>query len=332
MKDNKLIPASRILGLIAGLILIAAIFLPIWRIDLIAPQYPEGLYMQIFSNKLGGDVEIINGLNHYIGMQLIHEEDFVEFKVLPYLIGFFVLMGILVFIINRRWFLYLTFALFLIFSVLAMYDFWKWEYDYGHNLDPTAPINIPGMTYQPPLIGSKQLANFTAWSFPDVGGYFFIGAGLLLLIAVWLQWRADRRKTKLAATTVAVSLFLIMASGCNTSPKPIAYGEVDCHTCKMKLVDNKFGVEYINENGKAYIFDDAVCAETFAGENDVAPGKFYVADFANPGSLVDAGSAFYIRGGKIQSPMGSGIAAFSTEADAERTAKETGAEITRWSP
>jgi copper chaperone NosL len=77
-------------------VLVISIFVPIWRIDLDAPQYPEGLAMLIYSNALGGDVEIINGLNHYIGMQTLHAENFIEFTVLPYIIGAFALLCLLV--------------------------------------------------------------------------------------------------------------------------------------------------------------------------------------------------------------------------------------------
>ena len=84
---NKLNPVTRIICVVAAIALGAVIFLPMWRIDLMAPQYPEGLFLQIYPNKLGGDVDIINGLNHYIGMKHIAEKDFVEFTVLPWLIG-----------------------------------------------------------------------------------------------------------------------------------------------------------------------------------------------------------------------------------------------------
>ena len=69
---------SKWLLIISGIFLAVSIVLPIWRIELDAPQYPEGLGLQIFSYKLGGDVAIINGLNHYIGMQTLHEENFIE--------------------------------------------------------------------------------------------------------------------------------------------------------------------------------------------------------------------------------------------------------------
>lgn len=188
---------SRAMLVVAAILLAISIFVPLWYIDLDAPQYPEGLKLQIYPDKLAGDVDIINGLNHYIGMQTLHEDNFIEFKVLPYIIAFFALLSLIVALIGSRKFLYVLLGLFVVFGIVAMYDFWKWEYDYGHNLDPTAAIQVPGMAYQPPLIGFKQLLNFGAYSFPDVGGWLFIGAGLLMLIAVIHEWkRAKKVKPK----------------------------------------------------------------------------------------------------------------------------------------
>ncbi len=101
--NTKLSVQSRIVALICALSLIGVLVLPIWRIELSAPQYPEGLKLQIHAGKLGGDVEVVNGLNHYIGMRTLHEKDFVEFTVLPYIVGAFVLFGLLSVLFNKRW-------------------------------------------------------------------------------------------------------------------------------------------------------------------------------------------------------------------------------------
>ena len=174
----------RLLLLLLGLGLIAVLYLPMWRIDLAAPQYPEGLNLLIYANKLGGNVDIINGLNHYIGMKTLHTEDFIEFKLLPYIILFFTACFVVVAAIGLRKWMNLLFILFVLFGITAMIDFWRWEYNYGHNLNPDAAIIVPGMSYQPPLIGFKQLLNFGAYSVPDLGGWIFIGVGAFLLMCV----------------------------------------------------------------------------------------------------------------------------------------------------
>jgi copper chaperone NosL len=196
MKTNLSKPV-RIMCLVAALLLIPTVFLPLWRIDLIAPQYPEGLYMLIYASKLGGNVEIINGLNHYIGMRELYADDFPEFTFLPYVLGGFALLGILVAWLNKSGWYEMYVILFLLFCVLAMVDFYRWEYDYGHNLNPQAAIIVPGMSYQPPLIGVKQLLNFTAYSFPSFGGYFMVVTALLLVTGFVLQWKKDKKNKRL---------------------------------------------------------------------------------------------------------------------------------------
>jgi len=117
------------------------------------------------------------------------DKDFPEFKIIPYLVYFYTLLFILTGVIANRKMLYSLFVLFVGFGIVAMTDFWKWEYQYGHDLNPDAAIKVPGMSYQPPLIGYKQLLNFGAYSMPDIGGWIFILAGLVLLVLVWIQLR-----------------------------------------------------------------------------------------------------------------------------------------------
>lgn len=193
MKNNSLSKLSKILLITSGIGLIISIFVPLWAIYLEAPQYPEGLAMYLWASKITGDYEIINGLNHYIGMKEIHQEDFWEFKILPYALGFFAALAFLtVFLNNKKW-LYFFAALFLIFGVAFMVDFYLWEYDYGHNLDPNAAIVVPGMSYQPPLIGFKQLLNFGAYSYPDIGGWIMFGVGIILVVLSYLEIKSSKK-------------------------------------------------------------------------------------------------------------------------------------------
>ncbi|HTM67558.1 MAG TPA: hypothetical protein VL093_14625 [Flavipsychrobacter sp.] len=169
-------------------------FFPMWRIDLAAPQYPEGIYMNIWINHLSGDVDIINGLNHYIGMATIHEKDFKEFVYLPVTLMSFCVLGLIVLLWNRKIGYYIWTFIFLAIAAFSFYDFYKWEYDYGHNLDPHAPIQVPGMAYQPPLLGYKKMLNFEALSQPDIGGWFYMVAGIVIVVACFLEWKKSKTK------------------------------------------------------------------------------------------------------------------------------------------
>lgn len=143
MRSSKISILTRILCFAGAVALVISLFVPLWRIELAAPQYPEGLVLLIYPDDIAGDVEIINGLNHYIGMQTLHTENFIEFTILPYLIGLFALIILLSSLIGNKKLLYAVFILFVIFGVVAMIDFWRWEYNYGHNLDPNAAIIVP---------------------------------------------------------------------------------------------------------------------------------------------------------------------------------------------
>ncbi len=184
--------SSRILILILTSSLIAVYFVPIWNISLQAPQYPEGLGMQIWLSKITGDLNTINGLNHYIGMKTIQPDSIEELKLMPYIIGFLTVFGLIVFIFNKRSLLLSWLIFVLILGTAGMYDFWTWEYDYGHNLDPTAAIKVPGMNYQPPLIGSKQLLNFNATSMPDIGGYIIFAAGIIAAMVLIYEYKFNK--------------------------------------------------------------------------------------------------------------------------------------------
>jgi copper chaperone NosL len=167
---------------------------PMWQIDLRAPQYPGGLSMKIWINDVRGDVDIINGLNHYIGMSTIHKKDFPEFIFLPTTMLIFMGLGVAVLLLNRKVLYYIWTFLFAFIGIFSFYDFYKWEYNYGHNLNPAAPIKVPGMSYQPPLIGYKKLLNFEVLSQPDIAGWFYIGAGVLLVAIAIYEWKKSLAK------------------------------------------------------------------------------------------------------------------------------------------
>lgn len=189
MKISTLSMVSKVILFVTGILFIASLFLPLWRIELDAPQYPEGLVLQLHANKIGGDVNIINGLNHYIGMATLHTENFFEFKVLPYCFGTFALIAFALIFVNNRKYVVAFLILYVLFIALSGIDFYRWNYEYGHNLDPHAAIIVPGMSYQPPLLGYKKLLNFGAYSIPDVGGWLLTLAGLLLATIVIREFK-----------------------------------------------------------------------------------------------------------------------------------------------
>lgn len=187
--------SSRILTAVAAVLLAAALALPLWRISLIAPQYPEGLGMQI---RLGGiegikehDLANINELNHYIGMKVIDPAEMPELAYMPWIVGALAVGGLTAAAVGKRRVLYGWAVLFGAAATAGLYDFWRWTYDYGHHLDyEHAIIKVPGMVYQPPIIGTRQILNFTAASWPASGGLAILLASVLVAVAIWGVWRA----------------------------------------------------------------------------------------------------------------------------------------------
>ncbi len=181
---------SRILLALSALLLVAMYVTPIWRVFLDAPQYPEGIGMQIWINTVKGakenDLDNINNLNHYIGMKRIVPDAIPELKLMPFIVGALIVGGLAASAIGRRRVAQVWVGAFVVVALAGLVDFYRWEYDYGHDLDmENAIIKVPGMTYQPPLIGSKQLLNFTATSIPGFGGYaamIALGLGVLALV------------------------------------------------------------------------------------------------------------------------------------------------------
>ena len=189
--------SSRLAVAVVSLLLLVVYVTPLWRIRLIAPQYPEGLGLNIWINQITGikpnDLHNINGLNHYIGMRAIDPDSFPELQFMPKLLAVAIVAGLLVALVGRRPLLYLWALLFTMGALAGLGDFWKWGYNYGHNLDPHAAIKVPGMSYEPPLIGSKQLLNFHATSWPDLGGWIaIIAVGVIVTTAAFEFRRAVR--------------------------------------------------------------------------------------------------------------------------------------------
>ncbi|MFP4074740.1 MAG: hypothetical protein ACLFVZ_11965, partial [Actinomycetota bacterium] len=190
--NKRLSLPSRLLLLIAVGCIAASFFFPLWHIHLEAPQYREGLDLWIHGHKLeagndGLDLGEINSLNHYIGMQPVEEADFAEMDVIPFALGFFIIFGLRTVVIGSMTNLIDHLVMFSYFSLYALLTFLYRMYSYGHDLDQAAPINPD--PFWPALVGTKQIANMTQTSLPDVASYLLIGSLLAVLLALFLSRR-----------------------------------------------------------------------------------------------------------------------------------------------
>jgi len=192
---------SKLLMIIGSLFLLGLFVFPLWNITLEAPQYPIPLGMNIHINKFTDvhefDIKNINLMNHYVGMKYI-PESIPEFKIFPLVIGAMVLLGVLIGVFaNYKWFLG-WFILMSILGIAGMYDFYLWEYDYGHNLDPKAIMNFKNpdgspMGFQPPLFGTKHILNFIAHSYPRTGAYLMF-VGMMMTVVAFFMGKKEAAK------------------------------------------------------------------------------------------------------------------------------------------
>jgi len=193
---KRLTPASRLWILLSIPCLGGGLLWPLWHINLVAPQYRQGLDLWIYGYRLdagneGQDLREINILNHYIGMQPIAESDFVEMTVIPFAIGALALLAARAAVFGLMSKLVDLVALFGYLTLFAFANFLFRLYRYGHDLDPTAPINPD--PFWPAILGTKQIANMTTTSLPHGGSYCLMAAMLCLLLALWCSRRAPDR-------------------------------------------------------------------------------------------------------------------------------------------
>jgi hypothetical protein len=190
---------SRGLVFIGALLLLPTFFFPLWNMTLYSNQFPEGLVLKIYAQKLEGgkspnrdDLKEINALNHYIGMRELKEDDFTEFKWIPFVIGGVMLLALRAVVLGKMSKLVDLFVLFTYFGLFSLWSFYHKLYLYGHELDPTAAVKVAPFT--PPIIGHHTLANFEVYSYPAIGSYFMAAMPLFLLAAMWLSRREWAKK------------------------------------------------------------------------------------------------------------------------------------------
>ncbi len=189
IKERKrfLLPTV-ILGFAAFLLLIS-IFLPYWELTLLAPQYPQGLKMQTYVNGVKGDVDEIDGLNHYIGMRSLKEAAELERTLSLIMIAAIVLLVI------GSIYTHSPFALFfavpaILYPVIFLGDLYFWMQHFGKNLDPHAPLSNSIKPFVPPLLGEGFVGQFKTIASWDIGLILSFVASALIIVGLYFHRKA----------------------------------------------------------------------------------------------------------------------------------------------
>ncbi|HEX6643248.1 MAG TPA: hypothetical protein VF037_01140 [Gemmatimonadales bacterium] len=167
----------------AAALMALAIVLPLWGMTLVSIQYPEGLRMVVYPGRIAGDLAEINSLNRYIGMTPISSDFFVELRLLPIAFGAVAALIVAAAIVRTRW---SPIVPLLGMATVAAYGFLAMRerlYQFGHDLDPTAPITIEPFT--PPMVGLNQIAQFASYTYFSWGTFLPIAAGVLVALVLW---------------------------------------------------------------------------------------------------------------------------------------------------
>jgi copper chaperone NosL len=322
---------ARWLLVLAAVMLLPAFALPLWSIRIVAPQYNDGLGMYIGVHDIWGhtehDIQNINILNHYIGMKPIVPAEVDVLQYMPVALAVLAAGALLTALIGRRWAIASWLAGFAVLGAAGFYEFWSWNYDYGHNLSPDAPIKVPGMTYQPPIIGSTTLLTIRASSYPS-WGTLFVAAAFLLGATAWVMRGHGEQAARLAAglrarfAALGVVMLAAVATACSTGSEaqaavPAFAPEARaCDFCDGDIPAERFGGQLETRNGTTYQFMSVECLAGFivAGRVEAdAIRSVQVVDYAHGERLIDATRAHYVRSEQRQSPNGLNLLAAESD-------------------
>ncbi len=171
---------------IAGALLVISFWLPYWRMRLYAPQYPKGLRVVAYLNRLEGDVREIDGLNHYIGMRPLNDAAQLERKTSAILVGVLACLLCAAIFIHSPW-AALAAAPALLWPVGFLLDLYLWMAHFGTNLDPGAALSSSIKPFVPPVLGEGLIGQFRTVARASDGWWLSLVAAGLVLVALWFH-------------------------------------------------------------------------------------------------------------------------------------------------
>lgn len=174
---------------LARVMLLLSIFLPYWHMELVAPQYPDGLYLTAYVNTLQGDVKEINGLNHYIGMKPLEDAAKFEKGIAVWaVVAMFLLVEGAMFV-HSRWAVLLAVPA-ILFPAGFLVDLHYWMKKFGQGLDPGAPLSASVKPFTPTILGEGGIGQFKTIAEMGWGMYLAIACSMVTIIGFYFHRRA----------------------------------------------------------------------------------------------------------------------------------------------
>ncbi len=171
-------------GVVAAILIALAAGFPVWEARLSAPQYPGGLRLSAYgSGKVIGDIREINELNHYVGMKTFSTSKVPEKKLWLPTIALGILGAIVSIVAGRRFIGRLARLGIWLMPVGALADVQYRLFQYGHSVQPDAPIRIDPFT--PWVIGKTHVLNFTTWAYPGAATMLLFLAAAVITFTPW---------------------------------------------------------------------------------------------------------------------------------------------------
>lgn len=192
--DRRKFSIPNILLGAAAVLLLVSMFLPYWKMTLLAPQYPAGLSVEVYVNRLTGDVSEIDGLNHYIGMRPLGEAAQLERAVSLVAVAFLVLLVLAAIFVHSPWAALLALPA-ILWPFIFVADMYYWMRNFGLNLDPTAPLSSSIQPFVPPILGSGMVGQFETIASFEIGLWLAFIAVALILAGLYYQRRAYKPLT-----------------------------------------------------------------------------------------------------------------------------------------
>jgi len=173
----------------AATLLLVSVFLPYWQLELFAPQYPEGLKTVMYVNRVTGDVEEIDHLNHYIGMRPLEEAASLERSASVFMIVALTLLTLATIFVHSPMALFCAVPA-IVYPAVFLADLYFWMRNFGLNLDPKAPLNKAVKPFVPPLLGTGSVGQFKTTAVWQVGLILAIFSSILVLVGLYYHRRA----------------------------------------------------------------------------------------------------------------------------------------------